>query len=275
VGQPREHFDKDRLLALGKSMIVGGQQIPVILIAIKGDPDHDYQLYDGERRWQAANLVGKPTLKAIITTRVSEAKLFKGSAIANVCHESHTPMEIARTLARVKEEEDLTIAELVDIFGLSSSYVSQHLGLNKLHPQVQAMMHPDLPDQSRMSVSVAVEVGRLQQDNQPVAAVHIQRKGMKLSQVRHYIRQLTQKLGVSNPGRIRKPNDDFRILSTFLIHADIRVGQFLDLSAGWSLADLFTHREGAQADEVVRSLGSLIERLGKMSKIVSKAVTKD
>jgi ParB-like nuclease domain len=81
AGQPRTHFDQDKLRLLGRSILAAGQQVPIIVIPVAGKKDHDYQIYDGERRWRAAKLIGKLTLRAIVMNSLSEAKLYRGSAI--------------------------------------------------------------------------------------------------------------------------------------------------------------------------------------------------
>jgi ParB family chromosome partitioning protein len=268
--QPRKYFNPERLLALGRSLLQG-QQIPIILIPVDGDPLHDYQLYDGERRWQAAKLVGKKTLRAIIGKPMSKPKLLKGSAICNFGREDHQAMEITRTLKQIKEDEKLTYQELADSFAHSVSWVTQYMSLANLNKQVQAMLDPELPEDQQITFSMAKELVKVPSDYQVVAAHHILDHKLNLPQVKHYIRKVVADFGTSGIQRQRKPFDDYKILQTFLSHASMRVDQFLDLPGGMTIETLFRRRPRTDIDESVKALNSLIQRLQKIKNSVIKA----
>ncbi|WP_295585555.1 ParB/RepB/Spo0J family partition protein [uncultured Lamprocystis sp.] len=66
--QPRKLFDPAALRTLGASMHTGGQQHPIRFRERLNPPPEEAPLIlvDGERRWRAAQLVGLPTLRAIL-----------------------------------------------------------------------------------------------------------------------------------------------------------------------------------------------------------------
>jgi ParB family chromosome partitioning protein len=268
--QPRKYFNKERLLALGRSLLQG-QQIPVILVPVDNDPEHDYQLYDGERRWRACQLVGKKTLRAIIAKGMTEARLFKGSAICNFGREDHQQMEIALALKQIKSDEGLTHQELADSFARSVFWVTQHIGLLKLVPEVQEMLNPELPEDQQITYSVALEIVKVSSNHQFKAARHILDHNMSLPQVRHYIRKLTAQIGVSSVHRQRKPDDDYRILQTFLRHASMRADQFLDMPQGMTIEDLFRKRSWMEVEAALNTLDLLIGKLRKIQTVIKKA----
>ena len=68
----REHFDQEDLDALGQNLIEQGQLDP---IQVFEHGDGTYDLYDGERRWRAAQLVGLDSLQAILVERPSPEDL--------------------------------------------------------------------------------------------------------------------------------------------------------------------------------------------------------
>ncbi len=261
-GQPRKYFAMAKLQALGRSLLCG-QQIPIILVSITDDPHYDYVIYDGERRWRAAKLVGKPTLRAIIAKSIPEAQMFKGSAICNFGREGHQPMEIANALQRIKNEENPTFEQLAAMFSNSVSWVTQHLGLLRLMPDVQALMNPELPAGEGITFSVASEVSKLPAAHQLAAARHIIERQMTIDEVRHYVRHLMAQVGSSMlcTRRKRGPADDFKILRTFLRKSRASVARLLDLPGGLTLKDLFCHRTEDDAEKVLAEIDDLVKNL--------------
>ena len=261
-GQPRKYFAMAKLQALGRSLLYG-QQIPIILVPITDDPHYEYVIYDGERRWRAAKLVGKSTLRAIIAKSIPEAQMFKGSAICNFGREGHQPMEIANALQRIKDEENLTLEQLATLFSNSVSWVTQHLGLLRLAPDVQALMNPELPAGEGITFSIASEVSKLPAAHQLLAAKHIIERQMTIDEVRHYVRHLTARVGSSMlcTRRKRGPVDDFRILRTFLRRSRASVARLLDLPGGLTLKNLFCHRAEDDAEEVLAEIDDLVASL--------------
>lgn len=68
----RQIFDEHEIQALADNMLEIGQTDP---IQVFKRPDETYDLFDGERRWRAAKLVGINQLKAIVVPRPSPGEL--------------------------------------------------------------------------------------------------------------------------------------------------------------------------------------------------------
>lgn len=68
----REHFEQEDLEALGRNLLEEGQLDPIQVFE-RGNGTYD--LYDGERRWRAARLVGIDALQAIVVERPSPEDL--------------------------------------------------------------------------------------------------------------------------------------------------------------------------------------------------------
>ena len=68
----REHFEQEDIDALGRNLLEQGQLDPIQVFE-RGDGTYD--LYDGERRWRAAQLVGLDSLQAIVVERPSAEDL--------------------------------------------------------------------------------------------------------------------------------------------------------------------------------------------------------
>jgi len=77
-GNLRQEFDEEDLVDLGKNMESIGQLDEIIVFPIiQGNNTWAgfFDLHDGERRWRAANLVGRSTLRAKIVPRPSNDEL--------------------------------------------------------------------------------------------------------------------------------------------------------------------------------------------------------
>ena len=86
----REHFDQEDLKALGRNLIEQGQLDPVQVFE-RGDGTYD--LYDGERRWRAAQLVGIDMLQAIVVERPSPEDLICKKVSRALQSRNLTPQE--------------------------------------------------------------------------------------------------------------------------------------------------------------------------------------
>src|SRR5581483_11198984 len=115
-----------------------------------GDPRHEYELVDGQRRWHAVGMLRQETIRAIVEEFDSADDQFMASVVANFAREAHSAVEIAHAIDRLLKHPK--IAELPDstrrmmaiaeIFGKSVPWVYGHHSLLKLHKSVLALMHP-------------------------------------------------------------------------------------------------------------------------------------
>ena len=261
--QPRTHFNAGRLRALAQSIQKAGQKVPIIVVELKGDKEHDYEIYDGERRWRAAQIIHRPTLRAIVADSTSEAAMFKGSAVCNLGREDLQPMEMALAIKRVKDAEHLTLDALADMFGYSVAWITQHLALLKLTQSVQARVNPDLAEEAQLSVSTALEIAKLPLERQEDAAQHILKKRLSIFKTRYYIRHLALKFGVSSSHHRRGPDDDYRVLDQFIERTQTRADELLDLP-GRTLRDVFTYRTPQEVKATIDRIGEVIKRLSAM-----------
>lgn len=272
-GQPRTWFHPERLRALARSIRRGGQQVPVIVVPVAKDPQHDYQLYDGERRWRACQIIKKATIRAIVAESAGEAEMFKGSAICNFGREDHTDLEVAQALKRVKETEEITIQELADLFGRSVSWVMQHLTLLRLAPGVVKRLAAELPEAEQITYSVALEISKLPVEHQEPAAEHIVKRRLGLNAARLYVRKLTAQHGTSSgSSRKRKPSDQARSLRWFIRRTPDDAERFLHppefpLSRVTALMPREERREASKqigrSIEMLREIQKTMEVLGK------------
>ena len=264
--QPRKYFNQAKIDSLAVCMRIVGQQVPVILLPIEGDPQRR-KIFDGQRRWYAAQKIGKPTLRAIMADSISEAEFLKRSAVCNFGREGHQPMEIAHTLKAILDSENPkpTMRELAGMFSYDSEgWAISHLALLRTHADVQEALNPELDKSRRITFSVALEISRIKIEHQPKALAKILREKMSLSQVRHFVRHQTESVGSSGKGRKRKPFDDLRIFKTFMRRSETSIQQLNEMPNGRTVFDLFVNQPPLVAEKAAGQLQNLIDRLQKM-----------
>ena len=64
-GQPRTEFDQDELERLAATIRDIGQLESILVTRVEGDPEADFEILAGERRWRAVSM--KPHALALIT----------------------------------------------------------------------------------------------------------------------------------------------------------------------------------------------------------------
>lgn len=138
--QARSHFDADRLKDLADSIAESGVIQPVVLRSLL----HGYELLAGERRWRAAQLAGLHQIPAIIRDDLTETEAMVLGLIENLQRESLTPIEAAAGLQELGSLYELTHEQIGERIGKSRAYVSNHLRLLKLVPQVRAWVNEGL-----------------------------------------------------------------------------------------------------------------------------------
>lgn len=123
--QPRREFDADSLQQLADSIRVHGVLQPLVLAPAKGGK---YEIVAGERRFRAAKLAQLKRVPAIIRT-LSDQHKAELAIIENVQRTDLNPMEVAISLAKLRDDFSLTVAEIAKRVGKNASTVSNVLRL--------------------------------------------------------------------------------------------------------------------------------------------------
>ncbi len=165
--QPREYFDPNEIAARAESMRVVGQQTPITVEAIDGDPKHDYELIDGESRWRSAQVAGIEQMLVLVRSvkfgSLKEKHL--ASLVANFNRSEHTPMEISNALA-LQASNGMSQSDIAVAIGKDPNWVSQYLSLQKLHPEVKKLLDPRILFRERLPVTAAARLAAAPMDKQ-------------------------------------------------------------------------------------------------------------
>lgn len=132
--QPRDHFDDDALASLADSIGQHGVLQPIV-VRLRADATHPYEILAGERRFRAAQLAGLREIPAIVREADNEQALAL-ALIENIQREDLNPLEEAKAIARLVEEFDYSHEKAARAIGRSRSATSNLLRLLSLAPPV-------------------------------------------------------------------------------------------------------------------------------------------
>jgi ParB family chromosome partitioning protein len=140
-GQPRQHFDDERLEELAQSIREHGVIEPLIVRRAprdaSGAPGIDrYELIAGERRWRAAQRAGLRELLVVVKD-ITPGEVFELALIENVQREDLNPLELAEALDRLVREHGYTQEALATRLGKDRATIANSLRLLKLPPRVR------------------------------------------------------------------------------------------------------------------------------------------
>ncbi|MDP3727470.1 MAG: ParB/RepB/Spo0J family partition protein [bacterium] len=238
-GQPRQYLDARDMADLAASIEEIGQHTPIVVREIFGDPKHDYELVDGERRLIACGMAGVETMLAWVRPFKDSPDIddeqFVASVVGNFGRTGHTPLEIARAIDRIRKSKRMwelsageQIARIAKIFAHSEVWIYQHLAILRLHPDVQAMMEPTVPEEQRLGHSLAVFISSLHHDLQKQIATEAMERRMNINQARTYARQAAGDAGltVGVAKRKRHPAYEFHNLAAFVKRTQESIASF-------------------------------------------------
>lgn len=131
--QPRQVFDDDALAELKISISEVGFLQPIVVREIASDK---YELVMGERRWRAAQAIGRESIPAIVRETRDDAML-RDALLENIHRANLNPLEEAAAYQQLLEEFGATHDELAKRIGRSRPQISNTIRLLNLPPVVQ------------------------------------------------------------------------------------------------------------------------------------------
>lgn len=129
-GQPRKHFNEEKLLALSETIKKDGVISPLIVVK----KDGAFMIVAGERRYRASMLAGLEELPCIVK-ELHDDDIMTISLIENIQREDLNPIEIALGIKEILSRTGFTHEKAAAILGKSRVYVTNLLRLLTL-PQV-------------------------------------------------------------------------------------------------------------------------------------------
>ena len=269
--QPRKHFEPEKLKNLTQSIRKKGQQIPVTIRPVSDDPEHDFELVGGERRWIACGMAGIDTVLAWIRPISDVEEQFELAVIDNFGSAGHTPLETAWAIDKIQKSKRMQelsqgerIRKIANVFVRSEVWIYQHLALLRLHPDVLALMAPTVPEEERLNFSLGVFISSLHHDLQLEVAKVVLAKKMSLKRARLYAQQVAEKadqeVGTNRGNKSGLPSKSWTRLKTL-----VRVTQEgIDALLLPTVQTALQKRDMADRKAMVVEIGQCIARLDEL-----------
>jgi ParB family chromosome partitioning protein len=134
-GQPRQHFDAQKLEELAASIREHGLVEPLVVRRLPGNDK--LELVAGERRWRALQRAGLREALVVVKD-VSARDAFELALIENVQREDLNPIELAEAFERLVREHAYTHDALAERLSKDRSTIANALRLLKLPARVRA-----------------------------------------------------------------------------------------------------------------------------------------
>jgi ParB family chromosome partitioning protein len=131
--QPRHVFDEEAMEELKASIVEVGLLQPIVVREIGGGR---YELVMGERRWRAAQDLGRETIPAIVRDTRDDAML-RDALLENIHRANLNPLEEAAAYQQLLNEFGATHDELAKRIGRSRPQISNTIRLLNLPAPVQ------------------------------------------------------------------------------------------------------------------------------------------
>lgn len=150
--QPRTEFSQEAIEALAASIKEHGVLQPIVVTR----EDGKYKIVAGERRWRASKLAGLKKIPAIIRSLDSQNRL-ELSIIENAQREDLNAIELATAYAKLKNQFNMSTAEIAAKVGKSEIAVSGTLRLLNLPEEAKRIMVKEKLSESVMKPLVAAD----------------------------------------------------------------------------------------------------------------------
>lgn len=282
-GQIRKRFRGIKELAASIKEVK--QTTPIKVRLVTGDPDYDAELCDGERRLKACMLLKWPVRAMEDDGIRDEDTRFEHCVAANFGRQDHDPMEIAQAALHL-QEKGKTIAQIAAVFGKSQGWVGQYLSLNKLDPEVQAMLIPadeevsdDAEDSPQtnghskpitLAFTIALMLVRLPMKQQIETAKEIMGKGMGIAAARRVVLRAGNAVGEDGTSAMRfRPREEWSTFRRLTTTGRERALTMLEMP-GRKFDQMV--QSGSQADkiEAVEELRRLVEELTQIADAIER-----
>ena len=117
----------------------------------------EYQLIAGERRLRAAQLIGLEKVPVIIRSSLEERQKLEAAIIENIQRTDLSPLETARSFAKLAEEFGLSQREIAERVGKSRAYIANTLRLLELPSEAQKALEEGKITESHARLILSIE----------------------------------------------------------------------------------------------------------------------
>ena len=246
AGQPRKHFDQEKLEELAESIRQHGIIQPLTVRKLSSGY---YQIIAGERRWRAARLAGLTEVPAVII-EADDRKAMELAMIENLQREDLSPMEEAEGYKMLVEDYGLTQEQAAQRVGKSRSAVANALRLLALSPTLRQMV-----ENGRLSAGHARALLPLAAALQEQAAATVLKNDLSVRQTEQLVKRLQ-----AAPKPEKKPSPTVNYVAEAERELSGKLGRACHIAHGRKKGRIEIEYYG------VDDLNDLLEALGRLGK---------
>ena len=246
AGQPRKHFDQEKLEELAESIRQHGIIQPLTVRKLSSGY---YQIIAGERRWRAARLAGLTEIPAVII-EADDRKAMELAMIENLQREDLSPMEEAEGYKLLVEDYGLTQEQAAQRVGKSRSAVANALRLLALSPALRQMV-----EEGRLSAGHARALLPLPAALQEQAAATVLKNDLSVRQTEQLVKRLQ-----AAPRPEKKPSPAVNYVAEAERELSGKLGRACRITHGRKKGRIEIEYYG------VDDLNDLLEALGRLGK---------
>ena len=246
AGQPRKHFDQEKLEELAESIRQHGIIQPLTVRKLSSGY---YQIIAGERRWRAARLAGLTEIPAVII-EADDRKAMELAMIENLQREDLSPMEEAEGYKLLVENYGMTQEQAAQRVGKSRSAVANALRLLALSPALRRMV-----EDGKLSAGHARALLALSPALQEQAAASIIKNDLSVRQTEQLVKRLQ-----AQPKPEKKPSPTVNYVAEAERELSGKLGRACRITHGRKKGRIEIEYYG------VDDLNDLLEALGRLGK---------
>ncbi|WP_416901821.1 ParB/RepB/Spo0J family partition protein [Micromonospora echinospora] len=195
--QPRQVFDEEALEELKTSIEQVGFLQPIVVRQLDGEK---YELVMGERRWRAAQAVGRESIPAIVRDTRDDAML-RDALLENIHRANLNPLEEAAAYQQLLEEFGATHEELARRIGRSRPQISNTIRLLNLPPQVQRRVAAGVLSAGHARALLSLDESEAQEQ----LALRIVAEGLSVRATEEIVSLALSDEGTKTPAARRRP----------------------------------------------------------------------
>ena len=272
-GQPRKHFDEEKLREFSNDLKEQGQTQPAIVKRLK-EPDTNgciYELISGERRWRCTQLAGIPFLLIIIRETVDDVDQYVQAVIANCNAEELSLLETMETVGKLHAmgKSDEEIGRIHGKRTKQWAYSLRHA--LTLDVEVLKLLGPETPEENRLTLQKVQPLIGLPREEQIKYAQMAGKGNVSAARIKYLVRDLRHQYGIANKSRA---SEEFASISTFFRTANEQVEAYADLSEN-QLASFFSGRDVKDTRVLLARIKDLRDNLGVVHKAFLLEAQKD
>lgn len=278
--QPRTDAEQAGIREMAGSIRNVGQQEVASAFPIT-DRNYDVELIGGHRRTLAC-LEAKRMLQVHIRPVPPDRRQHYIAAVAGNCNREDLSLRDKVHAIGELLSYNCSYEEIATIFGETASWVRQYAVLGTLHPDIFPLLEgrddPQYDPSGRklrrvtmLTVGFAVEVARLPQDEQRIAAEAILEEGMNIGSVKQFVTRRLENNGIKKSHQ-RLASEKMRLLEVHLQRFDGFLTAYGDLSVA-EVAKMRAERDRGHLGSIERRLLRVSQELIRLANLLGPIET--